>query len=149
MQDERNSSEFRLKWAIETCRERGLRRTKAMKELLRALIESNRPMNLNELCDLESLSDQCDRATVYRLLGRLEEKGVIRRLGLHERAAYYVFSYPGEHHDYLVCTGCGKIEALDLECPVEALEEEVMKNTGFSGLYHELEFFGRCPACAE
>ena len=147
MAEVKQSSETRLDWAIETCRERGLRRTKAMKELLRALIEADRPMTLGELCDLDALADQCDRATVYRLLGRLEEKGILRKLGLHERAAYYVFCYPGEHHDYLVCTGCGKIEILHLACPVEALEEEVMQKTGFSGLYHELEFFGRCPRC--
>ncbi len=143
-----DSPETQLDWAIQTCRERGLRRTKAMQELLRALIASDRPVTLGELCELDALADQCDRATIYRLLGRLEEKGVVRRLGLHERAAYYVFCYPGEHHDYLVCTGCGKIELLGLECPVEALEKEVMSQTGFTGIYHELEFFGRCPACA-
>jgi Fur family ferric uptake transcriptional regulator len=138
----------RLDWAISTCRERGLRRTMAMQELLRALIASERPLTLGELCELDSLADQCDRATVYRLLGRLEEKGVVRRLGFRERAAYYVFAFPGEHHDYLVCIDCGKIESLGLDCPVEALEKEVMSQTGFSGIYHELEFFGRCPACA-
>ncbi len=146
MAEEENTNE-RLEWAIAACRERGLRRTRAMEELLRALIETDRPRTLAELCGLESLSDQCDKATVYRLLGRLQEKGVIRRLGLHERAAYYAFDYPGEHFDYLVCTDCGKIEALELECPVETLEKEVMERTGFSGLYHELEFFGSCPQC--
>jgi Fur family ferric uptake transcriptional regulator len=146
MEEEENTNE-RLEWAIAVCRERGLRRTRAMEELLRALIEADRPRTLAELCGLKTLSDQCDKATVYRLLGRLQEKGVIRRLALHERAAYYAFDYPGEHFDYLVCTDCGKIEALELECPVETLEKEVMERTGFSGLYHELEFFGSCPKC--
>ena len=144
---EEEQTEERLEWAISVCRKRGLRRTRAMKELLLALIGAERPLTLAELCGLESLSEQCDKATVYRLLGRLQEKGVIRRLGLHERAAYYAFAYPGEHFDYLVCTDCGKIEALELECPVETLEKEVMNRTGFSGLYHELEFFGSCPQC--
>ena len=118
-----------------------------MKELLRVLIDAQRPLTLGELCECEVLADQCDRATVYRLLGRLEGKGVVRRLGFHERAAYYVFCYPGEHHDYLICTDCGKIEPLGLECPVESLEKRVMADSGFSDIYHELEFFGRCPEC--
>ena len=102
-----------------------------------------------DLCESDGLSNQCDRATVFRLLGRRLEKGIIRKWGFQERAAYYIFSYPGEHNDYLVCTDCGKIETLSLKyCPVEALEKEVMKNSGFSGIYHELEFFGQCPACA-
>ena len=96
------AAESRLDWAIRTCRERGLRRTKAMQELLRLLIDSDRPLTLAELCGAEPLVDQCDRATVYRLLGRLEEKGIVRRLGFRERAAYYVFCFPGEHHDYLL-----------------------------------------------
>lgn len=118
-----------------------------MQELLRVLIDAKRPLNLAELCGHGALVDQCDRATIYRLLGRLTEKGIVRRLGLHERAAYYAFSFPGEHRDYLVCGDCGKIETLSLECPVEALEREVMASSGFVDLYHELEFFGRCPAC--
>ncbi len=140
--------EDRLDWAIRTCRERGLRRTKALQELLRVLIAAERPLNLTELESAPELSDQCDRVTLYRLLSRLEERGIVRRLGFRERAAYFTFCYPGEHHDYLICTDCGKIESLSLACPVEALEKQVMADTGFSGLYHELEFFGRCPKCA-
>ena len=139
----------RIDWAIEACSERGLRRTQALRELLRVLITRQEPLTLADLCESDELSNQCDRATVFRLLGRLLDKGIIRKLGFQERAAYYIFSYPGEHNDYLVCTDCGKIETLSLKyCPVEALEKEVMKNSGFSGIYHELEFFGQCPACA-
>ena len=138
----------RIDWAIQTCSERGLRRTKALRELLRVLVTCQKPLTLADLCESDGLSNQCDRATVFRLLGRLLDKGIIRKLGFQERAAYYIFSYPGEHNDYLVCTDCGKIETLSLKCPVEALEKEVMVNSGFSGIYHELEFFGQCPACA-
>jgi len=138
----------RLDWAVETCRERGLRRTNAMREVLRELIAAKEPRTLADLCESEKLRDTCDRVTVFRLLGRLVEKRVIRRLGFHERAAYYVFSYPDECNDFLVCTDCGKIEPLNIKCPVETLEKEVMASSGFSGLYHELEFFGQCPACA-
>ena len=139
----------RIDWAIQTCSERGLRKTNALRELLKVLITFQEPLTLADLCESDGLSNQCDRATVFRLLGRLLDKGIIRKLGFQERAAYYIFSYPGEHNDYLVCTDCGKIETLSLKyCPVEALEKEVMKNSGFSGIYHELEFFGQCPACA-
>ena len=120
----------RLDWAIQTCSDRGLRRTKAMRELLKEMITFQRPYTLAELCESEGLRDQCDRATVFRLLGRLVDKGVIRKLGFQERAAYYIFSYPGEHNDYLVCTDCGKIETLSLKCPVETLEKGVMASSG-------------------
>lgn len=120
-----------------------------MEEVLRALIKSPRPLTLASLADEPRLKEQCDRATVYRLLVRLEENGVIRRLGLHDRAAYYTMKYPDEHGDYLICSECGNIEELDIHCPVEELEEEIAEKSGYQRLYHELEFFGVCPGCVE
>ena len=75
-------------------------------------------------------------------------KGILRRLGLHDRAGYFTMKYPGEHSDYLICRACGSIEELDIACPVEALEMEISRESGYRELYHELEFFGVCPKCA-
>ena len=101
-----------------------------------------------ELTSCGHLMEKCDKATVFRLLQRLTEKGMVRRLGLHERAAYFTLLLPGVHRDYLVCTDCGSIKAIEAPCPVHQLEDEIRRETGFVDLYHELEFFGRCPKCA-
>jgi Fur family ferric uptake transcriptional regulator len=137
-----------IKQTISRCRALGLRRTKALEELLSTLIENPSPMTLADLASSERLTGLCDKATVYRLLQRLTEHGIIRRLGLHERAAYFTLLQPGKHSDYLICTGCGKIEAIQAPCPVHELENEIREKTGYQGLYHELEFFGTCPRCA-
>jgi Fe2+ or Zn2+ uptake regulation protein len=137
-----------IKDTIDRCRSAGLRRTKALEELLTTLLESSRPMTLSELAASQRLTDQCDKATVFRLLQRLTEHGLVRRLGLHERAAYFTLLLPGRHSDYLICTTCGSIEAIQAPCPVHQLEDEIRKKTGFQNLYHELEFFGVCPKCA-
>lgn len=134
--------------ALERCREAGLRRTRALEELLATLIEENRPMMLAELADSPRLAETCDRATVYRLLHRLTDRALVRRLGLHERAAYFALIIPGQHQDYLICTQCGTIEPINAPCPVHALEDEIRAKSGYRNLYHELEFFGTCPACA-
>jgi Fe2+ or Zn2+ uptake regulation protein len=132
---------------IDRCRKLGLRRTKALEELIATLLENSRPMTLAELASSERLADQCDKATVFRLLQRLAEHGIVRRLGLHERAAYFTLLMPGKHSDYLICTSCGSIEAIQAPCPVHQLEEEIREKTGYRNLYHELEFFGVCPKC--
>jgi Fe2+ or Zn2+ uptake regulation protein len=137
-----------VKETIQRLREAGLRRTKALEELITTLLESDRPMTLSELAASDRLADQCDKATVFRLLQRLTEHGVVRRLGLHERAAYFTLLVPGRHSDYLICTKCGSIEAIQAPCPVHQLEEEIRQKTGYRNLYHELEFFGVCPKCA-
>ncbi len=136
-----------VKLAVERCKVLGLRRTKALEELLATLVEADRPMTISELAASDRLADQCDKATVYRLLQRLTDHGILRRLGLHERAAYFTLLQPGKHSDYLICTGCGKIESVKAPCPVHELEDEIREKTGYQGLYHELEFFGTCPAC--
>lgn len=132
---------------IERCRAEGLRRTKAMEELLMTLLESKRPMTLAEISESPRLINQCDKATVFRLSQRLADKGIVRRLGLHERAAYFALIIPGQHCDYLICTSCGSIEFVNAPCPVRDLEKEIKFTTGYKNLYHELEFFGTCPNC--
>ncbi len=133
---------------IERCRAEGLRRTKALEELVMTLLENSRPMTLAELAESPRLTNQCDKATVFRLLQRLADKGIVRRLGLHERAAYFALLLPGQHRDYLICTDCGSIEPVNAPCPVHELEKEIQFTTGYKNLYHELEFFGTCPACS-
>ena len=137
-----------LQQTIERCRDAGLRRTKALEELLQTLLECDRPMTLSELASSPRLRQQCDKATVFRLLQRLASHGLIRRLGLHERAAYFTLLLPGKHSDYLICTDCGRIDAVNAPCPVHDLENEIRTKTGYQNLYHELEFFGTCPACS-
>ena len=132
---------------IQRCRTAGLRRTKALEELVTTLLESERPMTLAELASSKRLAAQCDKATVFRLLQRLAGHGLVRRLGLHERAAYFTLLVPGKHNDFLICTSCGSIEAITAPCPVHQLEEQIRTTTGYRNLYHELEFFGVCPQC--
>lgn len=140
-------AETLLSQAVGRARTAGLRRTRALEDVLRMLIDAHRPLTLGDIASSKQLRSGADQATVYRLLTKLEERGIIRRLGLHDRSAYYTIIHPGEHNDYLICTKCGTIEKLDISCPVEALEHEIEKQSGFSKLYHELEFFGVCPKC--
>lgn len=130
------------------CRAAGLRRTRALEDVISILLHATQPLTLADIADSKQLASGADRATVYRLLLKLEQRGIIRRLGLHDRSAYYTIILPGTHNDYLICNDCGKIEKLDISCPVEVLEKQIAKKSGFKGLYHELEFFGQCPDCS-
>ena len=65
---------------VERLRARGLRRTPALELLVAEMARHGRPMTIAELCATPSLSGQCDPATIYRLLMKLEEHGVVRRL---------------------------------------------------------------------
>jgi len=134
---------------IARCRALGMRRTQVLDTVLRLLMDSSHPLTASEIVESTELKGQCDPATVYRMLVRLEEQGILRRLGLRDRAAHYTIRHAHTHDDYIVCTRCGTIEELEMECPVEALEAEIAKRSGFTNLDHELEFFGVCPSCSE
>jgi len=134
--------------AVERARASGLRRTKALEDVLSILIHACQPLTLADIAESQHLGSGADKATVYRLLMKLEQRALIRRLGLHDRAAYYTLILADEHNDYLICKDCGRIEKLDISCPVQALEQQIAKKSGFKKLYHELEFFGQCPDCA-
>lgn len=133
---------------LERAREAGLRRTKALENILAILIATHQPLSLADIAESPELTSGADKATVYRVLIKLEELGFIRRLGLHDRSTYYTLIQADHHEDYLICTQCGRIQSLDISCPVEALEKEIEKQSGFRKLYHELEFYGLCPKCA-
>lgn len=136
-----------LQSLLNRCRAAGLRRTRALEGLLATLSENTLPMTLADLANSDRLVSLCDKATVFRLLQRLTDKGLVRRLGLHERAAYFVLLIPGQHHDYLICTECGKIDPVQAPCPVHELEEEIREKSAYQNLHHKLEFYGICPAC--
>jgi len=141
----------RLERIIERCRGQGMRRTRLLARLLGILLTDEGPVAVKTLSEHPEIGGQCDPATLYRLLARLQAAGIIRRIGLHERAAYYelVSEDCSDHYDYVVCTQCGRLEALDMHCPVEAMEGEVARRTGYRHLHHELQYYGVCPQCTK
>lgn len=132
---------------VDRCRKAGLRRTFLLRQVLTRLVEQDSPVSVPVLQTDPEISKACDPATLYRLMERLESHQIVRRVGLHERAAHYYLNLPNRHRDFLVCIDCGSVEVLKLRCPVGAFDEEVSRETGFKGVYHELQFYGHCRAC--
>jgi Fur family ferric uptake transcriptional regulator len=132
---------------ISQLRGQGFRRTRALVALLTELATHHHPVTLAELTELPSLAES-DHATIYRLMMKLEEAGMVRRLGFHGRSVHFQLVIHGHHHDYLVCKSCGDIAEVDIPCPVSQVEREVAAKSGWRDVEHELEVFGVCPACA-
>jgi Fur family ferric uptake transcriptional regulator len=131
---------------LSTCREIGMRKTKALVSTLRVLVSTEQPVTLQQIAKSPDFDISCDPATVYRLVTKLVENRIVRRIGFHSRAAHYCLRV-GYHQDYLICRGCGSVEVLEIACPVEHLEAQIAKDSGYADLEHELEFYGRCTAC--
>jgi len=147
---DKDSALSREQWTLEKCAEYGLRRTAALTAVIAELTALEKPISLGDLGQMgqtQKLEELCDQATLYRILIRLEQCGLVRKLRSHDRAALFVMKYPGEHGDYLVCDNCGETTLLEMDCPVEGLEQSLSKQSGYTNITHELEFFGLCPQC--
>ncbi|MEM9017411.1 MAG: Fur family transcriptional regulator [Verrucomicrobiota bacterium] len=133
---------------LEACTAAGMRRTSALRAVLSVLSSAYQPMTLQQIGDDPNFSTHCDPATIYRLITRLEENRIVRRIGFHSRAAHYCLR-EGSHQDYLICRACGSVEVLNIACPVEHLEQQIATESGYADLEHELEFYGRCATCQD
>ena len=129
-------------------RQHGQRKTRALVEVLQTLLLAPCPLSLNDLLDpCGPLEGQYEMPTLSRLLNRLEQVGIVQKLGFRDRAAYFTLRLAHRHHDYLICTECGVIETLEIACPVRELEAKIARKHKFAEVYHELEFYGVCPTC--
>lgn len=142
-----NSPAERLEWAVSRCREAGVLLTKSRRALLGGLALQTAPVTLEQLRELSG--NTCDFATVFRAIRLFENAGIVRHVGLHQRFGSYVLLAPGEHLDFLVCRDCGSVSEVENAQAVRKLEYQIAARSGFSGLYHELEFYGTCPGCQQ
>jgi Fur family ferric uptake transcriptional regulator len=86
------------------------------------------------------------RATIFRTLEILVDRGAVERLDMPNGEHSYVRCDLVDHHHHLVCTGCQRsvdLEALGM-APILA---EAARRTGYRVDRHRVELFGLCPTC--
>ena len=86
-------------------------------------------------------------ATVYRVLGQLEQVGIVRRNVFDAGRAVYEIEHGG-HHDHLVCVHCGRVEEF-FDADIEARQHAIAEQHGFQIADHALIIYGHCsdPKC--
>ncbi|MEZ5385414.1 MAG: transcriptional repressor [Prosthecobacter sp.] len=127
---------------------KGFRRTHALTCLLNEMAADPRPRALAEWAALPSLRER-NAVTLYRLMLRLEQAGVVRRVNLGDRAQCFQLLLPGPAPDYLVCTSCGGLETVETPPEVRTVEVNLAEKAGWKAVRRELELFGLCPQCAQ
>lgn len=85
--------------------------------------------------------------TVYRTMEKLEQLGLLQRVHQPSGCQGFVPASIGHQH-LLICQNCKRVESFqgDLE-RMDALIDEVRKNSGYSIEDHWLQLFGLCSAC--
>jgi Fur family ferric uptake transcriptional regulator len=87
-------------------------------------------------------------ATIYRILGLLEDMNIINSLSVNgSDAKVYEISLV-LHHDHLVCVSCGKIIEFMNET-IENLQKDVAIENNFKLQTHNMILYGICKECQE
>ena len=94
---------------------------------------------------LNEAGEEIGLATVYRVLTQFEEAGLVIRHHFEGDQSFFELD-EGEHHDHLVCVKCGKVAEF-IDPIIEARQEAIAKEAGFTITDHSLNVYGICKDC--
>jgi Fur family ferric uptake transcriptional regulator len=125
----------------------GLKSTKQRNIILDFFLSSKRHMSVEELyLKLRARHPSIGYATVCRTLKLFARSGIAHEMRFGDGRTRYEHIAEGEHHDHLVCTGCGKIVEFENKT-IEELQAGVADSHGFLIHSHKLELYGLCARC--
>jgi|APTNR8051073442_1049403.scaffolds.fasta_scaffold03872_7 Fe2+ or Zn2+ uptake regulation protein len=124
----------------------GFRRTVALSKLIREMVAHPAPASIPQWARRKNLRG-VSPVTVYRLMMKLLDAAVVRRVHLRDRAQCFELSSQGAVPDYLVCTKCGELQRVSAPAELRQMEKQLATDSGWRVLRYELEFFGVCPDC--
>ncbi|ADZ20002.1 Fe2+ or Zn2+ uptake regulation protein [Clostridium acetobutylicum] len=109
--------------------------------------------NANDALTVETIYKICndngkfaDLSTVYRSLDLFEEKNVVSKVDLGN--GKYSYKIKGDTHKHVLkCNMCNK--EIEIECPMDQVEEIIKNKTGFVLIDHELKMKALCKDCMD
>jgi len=129
-------------------RERGQKMTSSRRAVLEAFLGIENHMTAEELhAAAKRIDPGIGQATVFRTIKLLSEAGIAREACRDEGPRRYEHAFRHEHHDHVLCLGCGAI----VEFKDEGIEREqaaIYRRYGFKPAGHRFELYGYCPACS-
>ena len=129
----------------ELLREKGLKATKGRLEVLKILEKAPGPMCAMDVFKKTSRTVCASLSTVYRILNQLTEAGILQASLEQDESTYYEMKGTAHHH-YIVCARCGKLAPID-DSSLDALDEPIMRATGYAITGHRFQLEGICPDC--
>jgi Fur family ferric uptake transcriptional regulator len=128
---------------------RGVRITAQRRLLVEIMQDSPRHLDAAKLLEIAKQRDPgIDRATVYRTLALLKDRGLIDELDLMhlEGEKHYYEAKTNRDHCHMACFGCGAI--MEYTSPVfDKLKKEMAKQGDFQIRVVRLEVGGYCKQC--
>jgi len=136
----------RLDAIIEKLRARGHKITPQRLAIAELLAESRGHPNVEALYErLKTEHPSLSLATVYRNVMLMKSLGEVLEIVFPDDSNRYDGNTPYPH-PHVICSRCGRIMEPDLKT-LEDMTKEVIHQTDFTILSHQLLFFGICKEC--
>ena len=130
-------------------RERSLKMSLVREAIARAALSYDGHFSVDELLAVLQASGvrEAHMATIYRAVPLMVEAGLIQQApAAHSDGQRYEVAFERDHHDHLVCTGCGRMIEYQSEA-LEALQQEIAARYDFELDTHVHVLRGRCRDC--
>lgn len=136
---------------IERMKQAGLRMTKQRVAMANLITLWSRPFTSAELIiDLDRSGLGVHRATVFRDLNILGQKGILREVKTaNQKGRFFALAHDRSGH-FLVCERCGKVTEVTAGEMMPVLKQwtQLAKAAvGWRVRTHEVESYGLCPEC--
>ena len=127
--------------------QRGLKSTRQRWVIVDAFFELHGHHSVEEVwAKVREADPKVSVATVYRTMKLLTESGLVQGRNFGDGQTRYEPAVGRQHHDHLICTGCGTIIEFEND-RIEVLQDAVARRHGFLVKSHKMELYGLCKSC--
>lgn len=123
----------------------GLKVTNPRKEVFKILNNSSKPLTINEILVLVTISE---RTSVYRTLELFSKLKIVEIINVGWKRSYELAEPFSEHHHHLICNICNKIVKID-QPKLEQLIRIIANEYDFKDVKHHVELTGVCKNCSK
>lgn len=135
-----------LKQFIKT---QGLRQSSQRERVVDAFLSQKGHTSAEELLtQVRKIDKRVGLTTIYRTLKLLTQCGLAVERKFNRQVSTFEPARFGQHHDHLICLGCGRIMEFENKA-IETLQEVVAREQGFRITHHILELYGYCLDCSK
>jgi len=132
---------------VEHIQRAGLRKTSQRDLIMETFLSTEEHLTIEDLHRLVQKRDaSVGHTTVYRTLKLLTEAGLAREVRFGDNKTYFEHHHDHEHHDHMICTGCGRVLEFFSEA-IEDLQDKMAERFGFLPTHHSLRMWGLCSDC--
>ena len=133
---------------LEQLRKHGERLTIQRRAVIEALIAAGTHLTIADIQRYtETRGVGFDTSTVYRILEKLVDLGLVGRTDVGASGVVYELIVNDPHH-HLICLGCGSIIRIP-DTTFDQLRQQVLTQFEFQPRLDHIAIFGYCHACQE